>query len=182
MKKRSRKKKKKSGNGPVLIGAVILIAFTILGYWKSIKNAEIAHKTVINFEDQTKKNQESTAKPIGWKDLEGLDVDTGRITPELKALDSQIVKLPGFMVPLTDNLESFREFLIVPDAQACIHMPPPPPNQILYVSAKKDIPIGLTLYPFWFQGKLELMPTNSKYGRVSYTLTLQRLSYFQTDN
>jgi hypothetical protein len=181
MKKASRKKKNKKGNGPVLVVAAFLIAFTILGFWKSIKNDETAEKTVITFEDRPQKNEESTAKPIGWKDLEGLDVDTGIMTAGVKALDNQIIKLPGFMVPLTDNLESFREFLIVPDAQACIHMPPPPPNQILYVCAKKDIPINLTSYPFWFQGKLELMPTNSKYGRVSYTLTLHRLSYFQSN-
>ena len=41
------------------------------------------------------------------------------------------VKLPGFVVPLEySDKGRVKEFLLVPYFGACIHYPPPPPNQI----------------------------------------------------
>ena len=42
------------------------------------------------------------------------------------------------MVPLEDDLDVVTEFLLVPYAGACIHVPPPPPNQIVYVKMDKN--------------------------------------------
>jgi hypothetical protein len=157
-----------------------------------LDRAKTAEKTEIIIEEvqpapepasQKKSNESFVETPgvtrIGWKDLEGLDFLTGKMSHHVRKLDNQIVALPGYMVPLADDLESFNEFLIVPDPQACIHFPPPPPNQMLYVKTKKNLPMRITGYPFWFQGKLEVVPTNSQYGRVSYKLILQRLHFFK---
>jgi uncharacterized protein len=184
VKKRSKKKTKKGSNGPVFGVAIFLICFVIYGYWRTLKDAQTAEKTVLVFEND-KDDVENTprdVKQIGWKDLEGLDYLSGKMSESVRALDNRVIKLPGYMVPLTDNLEFFCEFLILPDPQACIHMPPPPPNQMLYVRATKDVPIKITSYAFWFEGKLELMPTNSTYGRVSYKLKLQPLYAFKRES
>ena len=65
--------------------------------------------------------------------------------PVVKALDGQLVKLPGYIVPL-DVTEEGRvtEFLLVPYYGACIHTPPPPANQIVVV-ASRDIAAGEAL-------------------------------------
>jgi uncharacterized protein len=51
-----------------------------------------------------------------------------------KSLEGATVRLPGFIVPLEGVKDgSVSEFLLVPYFGSCIHVPPPPPNQIVYV-------------------------------------------------
>ncbi|MEM1346760.1 MAG: DUF3299 domain-containing protein [Pseudomonadota bacterium] len=58
--------------------------------------------------------------------------------------NGQRVRLPGFMVPLDFQNEGVTVLLLVPYVGACIHVPPPPPNQIVLVRATK--PYGATGY------------------------------------
>jgi hypothetical protein len=51
------------------------------------------------------------------------------------ALDGQVVRLPGYLLPLEFFARQVTEFLLVPKVGACVHTPPP--NQILYVKADK---------------------------------------------
>ncbi len=60
--------------------------------------------------------------------LRGLNYRTGRVTPDVKALDGADVRISGYIVPLEDGMDQATEFLLVPTNGACIHMPPPPPN------------------------------------------------------
>ncbi len=48
-------------------------------------------------------------------------------------LDSKTVSLGGFILPLEFSGTKATEFLLVPWVGACIHTPPPPPNQIVHV-------------------------------------------------
>ena len=66
---------------------------------------------------------------VGWHILASLNYRTGEPGKELAALDGKLVKVPGFAVPLEDWASSVTEFLLVPYVGACIHTPPPPPNQ-----------------------------------------------------
>ncbi len=62
---------------------------------------------------------------------------TFRTVPEV--LDRP-VRLPGYVVPLENDAQGqLRSFLFVPYYGACIHVPPPPPNQIVYVQLDKAI-------------------------------------------
>lgn len=54
-------------------------------------------------------------------------------------LDSSYIQIPGYLLPLDLSGKAIREFLLVPYAGACIHVPPPPPNQIIH--AVSDEPI-----------------------------------------
>ncbi len=59
--------------------------------------------------------------------------------PVVKSLDGQQVKLPGYIVPLEVNEEDrTTEFLLVPYYGACIHVPPPPPNQIVHIFSERS--------------------------------------------
>ena len=53
--------------------------------------------------------------------------------PVVDTFDGKRVKIPGFVVPLEGTAELTTEFLLVPYFGACIHVPPPPSNQIVYV-------------------------------------------------
>ncbi|MFN8943680.1 MAG: DUF3299 domain-containing protein, partial [Pseudobdellovibrionaceae bacterium] len=89
---------------------------------------------------------------IDWRLLSEMDYITGDATPELKNIDNQRVKIPGFMVPLEDNIKEVKEFLLVPSPQACIHVPPPPPNQMVYVRMKANKGTESLYGPIWAYG------------------------------
>jgi uncharacterized protein len=181
---KKRKKKKDNGLLMIVLSCLVLIGYLALGYSKKFKEMDVAQKINVTFEDESFSKEGESPKDDGiprlsWKELEGLNYLTGTMSQQIQNLNNQTVKIPGYIVPLTDELESFNEFLIVPNPQACIHFPPPPPNQMFYVKTKKNLPISITSYPFWFQGKLEAVSTTSEFGKVSYKLTLQKLEAFK---
>lgn len=55
----------------------------------------------------------------------------------IKDLDGKRVAIAGYLLPLDFNEAGTTEFLLVPYIGACIHVPPPPPNQVVYVKAAK---------------------------------------------
>lgn len=64
---------------------------------------------------------------------ERLDRKT-RVNPDL---DGQSVRISGYALPLRHRGKAVTEFLLVPWIGACIHTPPPPPNQIVLVTLEK---------------------------------------------
>lgn len=54
----------------------------------------------------------------------------------VEELDGKRVSLSGFVLPLEFEGKKVKEFLLVPWVGACIHTPPPPPNQIAMVVAE----------------------------------------------
>lgn len=105
---------------------------------------------------------------LDWRQLSEMDYITGKAPPQLEALNGKNVKLPGFMVPLEDNQKDVTEFLLVPNAQACIHVPPPPANQMVYVKMKKGIPA--VFEPIWIYGKFKILTKKSMYGDASFEI------------
>lgn len=51
----------------------------------------------------------------------------------VEELDGQRVRIPGYLLPLEVSGTEVTEFFLVPYVGACIHVPPPPPNQIVHV-------------------------------------------------
>jgi len=70
------------------------------------------------------------------------------------ALDGQIVRIPGYLLPLEFSGKQVSEFLLVPWVGACIHTPPPPPNQIVHVKADKPFDFGALFAPVWVTGRM----------------------------
>ena len=108
---------------------------------------------------------------IDWRVLAGLDYATGKSTDTLKKLEGKMVRIPGFVVPLDDFQEEGAEFLLVPYYGACVHTPPPPPNQIVMVgmTGRKAIKLGL-FDAVWLSGRLKIASVESPYGTVGYQL------------
>jgi hypothetical protein len=69
-------------------------------------------------------------------------------------LDGQTVRMPGYMLPLEFSGKMVSEFLLVPWVGACIHTPPPPPNQIVHVKADKPVEFGGLFTPVWVTGRM----------------------------
>lgn len=65
------------------------------------------------------------------------------------------VSIPGFIVPLDLDEGQVKSFFIVPYYGACLHYPPPPPNQIIYVRLSEFIPLPAMQKPYLFAGVLK---------------------------
>ena len=111
------------------------------------------------------------AVSIDWRMLGQMNPDT-RVAPDsLKRLDGQRVRIPGFVVPLDDATEEGAEFLLVPYYGACVHTPPPPPNQMAFVTMQGGRSIKLALFDaVWMEGTLRIVNYDSPYGSVGYTI------------
>lgn len=107
---------------------------------------------------------------VRWNLLKQLDYETGESTAQLSALNGQMVRLPGFVVPLEDDYQTASEFLLVPEEGSCIHVPPPPPNQMVYVKMQSGHSVRIAGVPYWITGRLKIENVPSPYGKVSFTL------------
>ncbi len=75
-----------------------------------------------------------------------------RIVPDVL---SHRIKLPGYVVPIeSDDKGRMTEFFFVPFFGACIHVPPPPPNQIVYARLSKPIKAPEIWEAYMLKGEL----------------------------
>ncbi len=112
----------------------------------------------------------SGAKELSWRDLQDLDYRTGKTGPRVDQFNGKKIKLSGFVVPLDDESEGGSEFLFVPNPQACIHVPPPPPNQMVMVHMIKGKTPKRSWGPVSITGVISITETQSSFGKVSYKL------------
>ena len=98
--------------------------------------------------------------------------------PVVQALNGKLVKIPGFIVPLEGDNETTTEFLLVPYFGACIHVPPPPPNQIVYVKFSSAVPISNIYDAVWVTGTLSTAKWQGDLATVGYSLTGISLSQY----
>lgn len=119
---------------------------------------------------------------VNWQTLQTLDFSIPQANQKAAALQlaGKRVSIPGFMVPLEDDLDHVTEFLLVPYAGACIHVPPPPPNQIVYVKMNKNTQVQVTFTdPILVTGTLQISTVQSPYGAVSYDLSGDSVTPYQ---
>lgn len=117
------------------------------------------------------------APELTWKILGELDYITGQASSQLKGFHERFIKIPGFMVPLEDQAQQVTEFLLVPTPQACIHMPPPPPNQMVLVHLQKAK--SVILGPIWVYGIFKIENKRHIYGESSFSLEAQEIEPYK---
>ena len=93
-----------------------------------------------------------------------------------ESLDGALIRIPGFVVPLEfDEEQTISQFFLVPYFGACLHMPPPPPNQIILVNAPKGIQMSALYDPFWIEGQLSTSFQENDMATSAYAMQLQRI-------
>jgi hypothetical protein len=88
----------------------------------------------------------------------------------VKELDGQRVSIGGYVVPLDFDSTTVKEFLLVPFVGACIHVPPPPANQIVYVKAEKGFELAETFDPVTVVGTMKTTVAFTGLADAGYTL------------
>jgi uncharacterized protein len=111
-----------------------------------------------------------------------------RTTEAQTALNNQTVKLDGYLLPLKQNNKKVTEFILVPVIGACIHVPAPPPNQMVVVQYPKGFPAGNLFAPVTVSGKLLVKASKSDVAwsdgsskvDVGYAMTAFEVREYQT--
>ena len=97
-------------------------------------------------------------------------------------LDGAIVRMPGFILPL-DQAEAgaAREFLLLPYHGACIHYPPPPPNQIVFIRSAAPIRYDALWDPVIVEGRMEVRRASSELAEAAYTMAVRSVRPYSED-
>lgn len=96
-------------------------------------------------------------------------------------LDGLVVRMPGYILPLdfAEN-SSAREFLLLPYHGACVHTPPPPPNQIVYLRSPELIQFNSLWEPVWVEGRMELERVDTDLAATAYSMVVRSVEPYQT--
>jgi hypothetical protein len=91
--------------------------------------------------------------------------------PVEPSMDGARIRIPGFIVPLEVVRHQITEFLLVPYFGGCIHVPPPPANQIIHVFPSKPLKKGMqSMDAVWISGELKTLPSDTDMGSASYRM------------
>ena len=123
---------------------------------------------------------EDFAKKYGDKDFDSNDpmvtefkealLGANKASPIVKSLQGKNVKIAGYVLPLNMKGEEATEFLLVPYVGACVHVPPPPANQIIYVAPEKSLEVDGLYDAVWVTGKVVIEQNSTEYAESGYTI------------
>jgi len=91
--------------------------------------------------------------------------------PMVESLDGKKIKIPGYVVQLEGDAEKVTQFLLVPYFGACVHVPPPPPNQIVLVDFADGVKYEDTFDAVWVEGTIEVKRVEGDVAVVGYRMT-----------
>ena len=102
-------------------------------------------------------------------------------------LEGELIRMPGYVLPLEYDGERVTEFLLVPFVGACIHTPPPPPNQIIHVKVESGFKSTGMFEPVWVDGVIRAEQSSPNLSfvdgsaeiPVAYTLTAEHVEPYQ---
>jgi len=91
--------------------------------------------------------------------------------PIREEMDGQEVKLPGFIVPVEADEHETTGFLLVPYYGACVHVPPPPANQTVYVVTETGKGASPELFDvIWVSGMMSVNRIENDIAEAGYTI------------
>ncbi|MEL6385838.1 MAG: DUF3299 domain-containing protein [Pseudomonadota bacterium] len=95
-------------------------------------------------------------------------------------LDGVKVRIPGYTVPFDFGPDAeIREFLLVPYFGACLHAPPPPPNQTVFVETEDAITIKDLAMAVWIEGTLRTQRQDTDLAGAAYTIEMHRIEEYE---
>lgn len=93
-------------------------------------------------------------------------------------LNGANVKLPGYIIPLDMASEGVTNFILVPYVGACIHVPPPPPNQLVMVNTDKPWPNDKLWDAVWVSGKMSTKLQDTDLAQIGYEIEASKIEVY----
>lgn len=166
-----------------LITATIVFAsvYIVLALWRGGASRADAEHLDMMISQSLASQVDDQGATLSWGDLMRHGERKPGDAPSIVGrMDGKTVRMAGYMVPLDGAAYRTTEFLLVPYYGACIHVPPPPSNQILH--ARSTVPEGFALElqrPVWVQGVFSLQPKQSVYGEAGFSMEVTDVQIYQ---
>jgi len=94
-------------------------------------------------------------------------------------LDGEKILLAGFVAPLVYEDDRVTEFLLVPTFGACIHVPPPPPNQTIMVVVDQGLTLDESWGAVWVEGTMVISASTTDLANASYEIVNARSGAYE---
>ena len=107
--------------------------------------------------------------------LPEFDENAKKLNP---VLDGAYIKMPGFIIPIETLTEGVTSFVLVPYVGACIHTPPPPPNQLVFVTTATPWPGDDLWEAVWVTGKMGHEITSTEVAETGYALAADEMEIY----
>jgi len=88
------------------------------------------------------------------------------------------VRLPGFVVPIDYSGSGVTAFILVPFVGACVHVPPPPANQLVFVTTDTLYESQGLYEPVNVSGRFSTTSLMTELAAVGYALSADRIERF----
>ena len=86
-------------------------------------------------------------------------------------MDGKKIRIGGYPVPLESDAKGRSTlFFLVPYPGACIHVPPPPPNQLVLVRYPEGVKLADIYTPLWVSGTLKVEKVSNDLADAAYAL------------
>ncbi len=100
-------------------------------------------------------------------------------TDVIESMNGKKIRIPGFVVPVEFTEEQrITSFFLVPYFGACLHMPPPPPNQIIYVRAANAFELVSLYEPVWVSGTLSTAMFEDPVATSAYIMDMVDITLY----
>lgn len=109
-----------------------------------------------------------------WQPI--FDANATKLNP---SLDGALIRMPGYIIPLELGSDGVTEFLLVPYVGACIHTPPPPANQLVFVTTATPWPGDNLWDPVWVTGVMHTRLNETEVAQAGYVLTADSMERYE---
>ena len=92
--------------------------------------------------------------------------------------DGQTVRLPGFVVPLDFRSFELTSFILVPYVGACVHVPPPPANQLVFVTTETPYELVGLFAPIRVTGNFRTADMSTELAEIGYTMSADKIEAY----
>jgi hypothetical protein len=94
--------------------------------------------------------------------------------------NGQIVRLPGFIVPIDFSGTGVTAFILVPFVGACVHVPPPPANQLVFVTTETPFESAGLYEPVNVIGMFGVSSISTHLAQIGYALSADKIEPYRS--
>ena len=108
-----------------------------------------------------------------WQPI--FDENATKLNP---VLDGAYIKMPGYIIPIDQSTGGVTSFVLVPYVGACLHTPPPPANQLVFVTTNKPLPSDNLWDAVWVTGQMQHELQLTEVAETGYLLKAEEMETY----